>query len=133
MIKANLLKVIIAFIDEIAVILIVLTIVFYFLYAVGGTNSLIIIIVITFVAVLLFILIYKVAKVHKTKPKTGIEELRGLVVPVIEDLNPYGKVIVHGEIWKAKSIDGSIISKGSKVVILDVENLTLIVKKYHSS
>ena len=46
----------------------------------------------------------------------------------ISDIDPYGQVKVHGEIWAAASIEGKI-SKGSKIIIIEVSNLQLKIKK----
>jgi membrane-bound serine protease (ClpP class) len=70
----------------------------------------------------------KVAKIFKSKPKTGAEALIGLGVEAITELNPRGYVKVDQETWSAKSIDEKIIPKGTKVEIIKVEGNTLIVK-----
>jgi len=70
----------------------------------------------------------KVAKIFKSKPKTGSEALIGLEVEVVKELNPRGYVKVYQETWPAKNIDEEIISKGEKVEIIKVEGNTLIVK-----
>lgn len=67
-------------------------------------------------------------KAQKRKPTTGVEGLFKEIGLAITDLNPEGEVKVHGEIWRAESIDGKIDSKSS-VEIVDVENLKLKVKK----
>jgi len=44
-------------------------------------------------------------------------------------LDPAGQVEVKGEIWPARSLDGKIILKGTKVEIVKVEGNTLYVKE----
>jgi membrane-bound serine protease (ClpP class) len=68
-------------------------------------------------------------KAQLSKVKTGKEGLvgeRGVArsdVPVGGE----GKVLVHGELWKAKSEES--IGRGEKVVVTGVDGLVLIVKK----
>lgn len=67
-------------------------------------------------------------KAQRRKPTTGVEGLIKEIGIAITDLNPEGEVKVHGEIWRAETIDGKIDSKSS-VEIVDVKNLKLKVKK----
>ncbi len=67
-------------------------------------------------------------KAQKRKPTTGSEGLVNETGEAITDLNPNGSVKVHGEIWKAESIDGEIPT-GSKIVVTGVSNLKLKIKK----
>ncbi len=127
--SSKVLRIIVAFIDEIAIALGILAVILYFLYTYYGFSPLAMTSIGAIVAVLIAIVIYKVVKVHRVKPKAGIEELKGMVVTVIEDINPYGKVMVFGEIWKARSVDNSFIGKGERVIIENVDGLTLIVRK----
>jgi membrane-bound serine protease (ClpP class) len=47
---------------------------------------------------------------------------------VISELNPIGRVLVHGEMWNAKTL-GGIISAGEKIKVTAVQNLTLQVER----
>jgi membrane-bound serine protease (ClpP class) len=67
-------------------------------------------------------------KAQRRKPTTGVEGLIKEIGEAITDLNPEGEVKVHGEIWRAETVDGKIDSKSS-VEIVDVQNLKLKVKK----
>ena len=67
-------------------------------------------------------------KAQRRKPTTGVEGLIKEIGEAITDLNPEGEVRVHGEIWRAETIEGKIESK-SIVEIVDVHNLKLKVKK----
>lgn len=67
-------------------------------------------------------------KAQRRKPTTGVEGLIKEIGEAITDLNPEGEVRVHGEIWKAETIEGKIDSKNI-VEIVDVQNLKLKVKK----
>lgn len=67
-------------------------------------------------------------KAQTRKPTTGKEGLVNEIGEAISDIDPYGQVKVHGEIWAAASIEGKI-SKGSKIIIIEVSNLQLKIKK----
>lgn len=67
-------------------------------------------------------------KAQKQKPTTGTQGLIKMVGESITELNPFGEVMIHGEIWKAESIDGTIHPK-NKVEVVDIQNLKLLVKK----
>ena len=67
-------------------------------------------------------------KAQRRKPTTGSEGLINKIGEAITELNPEGEVRVHGEIWRAESIEGKIESK-SMVEIVQVHNLKLKVKK----
>lgn len=67
-------------------------------------------------------------KAQLRKPTTGVEGLIKEVGEAITDLNPEGEVRVHGEIWRAETIEGRIESK-SIVEIVEVHNLKLKVRK----
>jgi membrane-bound serine protease (ClpP class) len=64
----------------------------------------------------------------RSKTPTGKEGLIGEIGETLTRLDPEGRVAVHGEIWNAVSLSG-IISKGAKVRIVSLENLTLRVEK----
>lgn len=61
------------------------------------------------------------------KPETGAPALVDLVGEAQTDLNPEGKIFVHGEIWNAESDE--FIASGAKVRVLSVHNLKLKVKE----
>jgi membrane-bound serine protease (ClpP class) len=50
----------------------------------------------------------KVWQVRRTPPQTGQEELIGQVGRVRTPLDPDGYVLVHGELWRARSTNGPI-------------------------
>jgi membrane-bound serine protease (ClpP class) len=65
--------------------------------AVGGT-----------LAVLTAIAVTKVVQARRAPKRTGREELIGEIGVVRRPLQPAGLVAVHGELWQARSSDGSI-------------------------
>ena len=70
-----------------------------------------------------------VIRSQRSKVKVGREGLIGQITEVSKPITPkkQGKVFVHGEIWNAVSSD--TIKKGEEVTIIDVNGLTLVVKK----
>jgi membrane-bound serine protease (ClpP class) len=67
-----------------------------------------------------------VFKSHMSKPKTGTSGLVGEIGVVKETILTEGRVLVHGEMWKAISKDP--IEKGVKVRVVSVERLVLQVE-----
>jgi len=71
------------------------------------------------VASLTGFLLTRVLKAHRERPMTGKEGLVGEVGRVIGELNPEGKIVVHGEYWDARSISGNV-AVGNKVRVVKV-------------
>jgi len=67
-------------------------------------------------------------KAQKRKVTTGAEGIIGETGIAITNLEPEGEVKVHGEIWRAESIDGTI-ETGSRVVVDFLSELKLKVRK----
>lgn len=78
---------------------------------------------------LIFIfLIFITFKTHMRRITTGKEGLVGEIGVAQTDLNPEGKVFVHGELWDAEASEE--IPKGAKVKVLEVmKNLKIKVTK----
>ncbi len=68
-------------------------------------------------------------KAQKRKVTTGSEGIINEIGIAIADLDPLGEIKVHGEIWSAESIEGTI-KTGSKVIVVSVLNLKLKVKPF---
>jgi membrane-bound serine protease (ClpP class) len=66
-------------------------------------------------------------RAHMARPRTGYQGLIGEIAVAKEPLAPEGKVFVHGELWNATSED--VVPVGSKVEVIEVENLWLKVRK----
>ena len=64
----------------------------------------------------------------RSKPTTGQEGLVGEIGEALSKLDPTGTVRVHGEIWNAVTLAGTI-PQNSKVRIVKLENLTLTVEE----
>ena len=67
-----------------------------------------------------------VFKSHLSKPRTGTNGLVGEIGVVKETILTEGRVLVHGELWKATSKDP--IEKGAKVRVVKIERLVLEVE-----
>jgi membrane-bound serine protease (ClpP class) len=67
-------------------------------------------------------------KAQLRKPVTGPQGLINEIGEAITDVDSSGLVKVHGETWKAQSLEGNI-SAGSKIVITAITNLKLTIRK----
>ena len=63
----------------------------------------------------------KVWQIRRTPPQTGQEELVGQIGRVRTALDPEGYVLVHGELWRARSADGPIAA-GEPIVVTGLED-----------
>ena len=85
-----------------------------------------------FVAILAGTLIFVIHKAvipdFRRKPVTGREGMIGTQGRVVKTLSPIGTIIVGGEYWRAKSVNGSI-EVGENVEIVGLDGLTLKVKR----
>ncbi|MBC7745659.1 MAG: nodulation protein NfeD [Flavobacterium sp.] len=90
--------------------------------------SLTVILAITITTALFFsFLIGMAVKGQKIKVQTGIEGIIGEEGEALASLEPSGMVRVHGELWKAESVEGKI-STGQRIKVTAINNLTLFVK-----
>ncbi len=80
-----------------------------------------------FTALLFLFVLFFVIKAHQRKVTTGKEGLIGEIGEARTDLNPYGKIYVHGEYWNGKSQEG-LIEKGARVKVVRVDGRELLVK-----
>jgi membrane-bound serine protease (ClpP class) len=67
-----------------------------------------------------------VVRAQRTRVATGVEALAGEIGEAMTDLEPEGKVFVHGEYWNAMSSEP--IARGRKVRVKAVRNLSLDVE-----
>ncbi|HEV2233896.1 MAG TPA: nodulation protein NfeD [Terriglobia bacterium] len=77
-------------------------------------------------AVVVVILLRFALAARKQKVVTGGEGMIDSVGTAQTDLEPQGKVFVHGEIWEART-SGKIL-KGARVRVREVDGLTLVVE-----
>jgi membrane-bound serine protease (ClpP class) len=71
-------------------------------------------------------MIWLVIKAQVPASRTGSAGLIGQVGVVKHAIAPEGKLLVHGELWKARS--ASPIPEGKSAVVVDVDGLTLSVR-----
>ena len=71
--------------------------------------------------------IYLAKKTHQLVTTTGMEGLLGEIGVVKETLNLEGRVLIHGEMWKAES--DTVILVGEKVSVEVVKGLKIKVRK----
>lgn len=80
------------------------------------------------VTVLFFVFVLGAAfRAQRRKPVTGLEGLVGERGTALTDLEPGGRVFVHGEYWEAKSAER--IERGAAVVVDQVDGMCLRVHK----
>ena len=65
---------------------------------------------------------------HKKTSSRSISFV-GATGEVVSDLVPEGTVVVHGELWRARSGDGSTFSSKARVAVVGVEGHLLIVER----
>ncbi|MBC7331483.1 MAG: nodulation protein NfeD [Synergistetes bacterium] len=65
---------------------------------------------------------------QRRKPLSGKEGMIGEKGIAKTNLSPVGTVLVHGELWRAVSVEGEI-AEGEKVEVVGINGLTLKVKK----
>ncbi|MBN1879143.1 nodulation protein NfeD [bacterium] len=80
------------------------------------------------VALITIILIALVIRSHRETVSTGDSGLIGDTGRVTRTLAPEGHVYVHGEIWRARSVDEREISENTEIVVMGLTGLTLLVK-----
>lgn len=83
-------------------------------------------------ALFFLFLIAMVVKAHKLKPVTGMEGIVGEIGETLASLDPSGMVRIHGEIWRAESVSGTI-DQGSKVRVKAIKDLTLFVEQVNQN
>ena len=53
----------------------------------------------------------------------------GIVCSDVDGDNESGRVIIEGVDWRAKSLDGDTIPKGTRVVVVAIDSVVLTIKK----
>ena len=88
------------------------------------------VIMVVTVLVLLFFLFVVGASVraHLRQVQTGREGMIRGHGHALEDLKPLGEVMVEGERWRARAVEGEI-AKGEEIEVVNEEDLTLFVRK----
>ena len=81
---------------------------------------------IVILSVLILSLVVLRSRHHKRHPSP--EHLINSAGVVDQDLTPQGAVLVRGELWLARSIDGSAIPAHTQVVVVGTEDHFLLVR-----
>ncbi|MBN2198816.1 MAG: nodulation protein NfeD [Candidatus Aminicenantes bacterium] len=68
------------------------------------------------IAGIFLFLVWLVVRTHRGRVHTGHEGLAGETGTALTDLNPEGRVFVHGEYWRARAEEP--IARGTKIVII---------------
>ncbi len=84
---------------------------------------------VAFVVLLFVFVVTKALMIQRKKPATGLEGLLGEIGEVIDDIpeGGEGKVLVHGEIWNARS--NKALPRGTKVRVVAVQRMTITVEE----
>jgi membrane-bound serine protease (ClpP class) len=93
--------------------------------------ELIILVVILTASFFLFAITFAI-KAQRKKPVTGSEGIIGEEGTAFTNLKPDGEVKVHGEIWNAESMEGEI-KKGENIIVSNISNLKLFVKRINKN
>jgi membrane-bound serine protease (ClpP class) len=67
----------------------------------------------------------KAIQARRAKPQTGMDELQGEIGVVRRPLDPVGLVFVHGELWRARSLDGPV-EIGRQVRVQSVDDRLML-------
>ncbi len=78
-------------------------------------------------AAFFIVAMYLVFKTHRKQPFTGREGLIGTIGVCETEINPEGKVFLHGGYWN--SISEEVIHPKEKVRVVEIDGLTLKVEK----
>ncbi len=76
------------------------------------------------------IVIAGLLRIRRSRPVHGDDEFSESRAYVVEDVDPEGLIRVQGEIWRANSQDGEVITRGQRVSIVGREGMLLIVKPF---
>ncbi len=121
---ADWLKIIIFLLDDAAALLLIILLLRFLKIQIPLP---IVIIVAIIIGAFVFIIHKAIIPDFRRRPVTGQEGMIGLEGRVIKTLTPVGTVIVRGEYWRAKSVNGNI-GVDESVEIVGVDGLTLNVR-----
>ncbi len=72
--------------------------------------------------------VYLITKAHRRPRQTGYQSMQGLPATVIKWSDGQGRIRVRGEIWKARSKDGTSLNSNDQVRVTGADGLTLFVQ-----
>ena len=77
----------------------------------------------------LFVAIAGVSLWKHKKSGMGLVQLLGAKAYAQTDLDPEGDVLIAGELWRARSLDGTKIAAAEQVEVVQVQGHLLLVKR----
>jgi len=95
--------------------------------AIGLSWVTIVVVVGTMSALFVFV-ISKALLIQRKSPAIGTYSLIGMVGRAKRSINPEGTVLVNGEYWRARSLEGERIAPGEGVTVVGMEGRTLVVR-----
>ena len=119
---------VIAVIDEVLVVVAIVVILVYALYSTGAISALEALAIALASAAVVAGFAYKLVEAQRRRVEAGAEALIGALGEALDDLDPEGHVMVEGEIWRARSVSGERIPRGSRVRIVAYNGLLLLVE-----
>jgi membrane-bound serine protease (ClpP class) len=75
-------------------------------------------------------LTHRILWAHRQPVTTGSEGMLGALGEALSDLNPTGRVFVHGETWNATSL--SPVVTGKQVKVMRVQGMMLEVEEFRT-
>ena len=118
-------KVLVLLLDEAVVVLLVIVVLNVFRIAIPLPAAIVLALVLG--AFVFVIHVTVIPSFHK-RIVTGSERMLGIQGRAVKPLNPVGTIVVKGEHWRAKSVEGSI-GVDENVEIVGFNRLTLNVKR----
>lgn len=82
------------------------------------------------VGLFVILLIFALVQQRHSQPLQGKHEFNQKKALVVEELSPEGYVRLQGEIWLARSSGNETIPIGSKVRVIDQEEMELLVEPW---
>ena len=81
------------------------------------------------------VIVFSVGRSMMVPSASGVDEIIGLIGRCTSTLDPKGKVFVRGEYWNVEVVDSGAgpIEEGEDVEVVDVEGITLRVRRAGSS
>jgi len=118
-------KVLVLLLDEAAVVLLVIVVLDVFRIVIPLPVAIVLALVL---GAFVFVIHMTVIPSFRRRIVTGSEGMLGTQGRVVKPLNPVGTIVIKGELWRAKSVEGSV-EVNENVEIVGLDRLTLNVKR----
>lgn len=124
---ANWLKILVLFLDDIGALMLIALVLWYFRVRIPWPITVVLVLAVTAVVVLTNLALIPTLR---KRTVTGAEGMVGERGRVVTSLSPEGTIVVEGEHWRAKSVEGTIpAGETVEIVSVALDGLTLKVKK----